>query len=505
MGTTAIDQKDWKDKYFDSLRQLEDNLASWTDLEELLRKVISRLAISATGAHKKLDPLLKSIRQHSRDKNNDALNSDLEKLSSLLIQIDEGTGVTTDDLDMPSVQEQILKLILQLKIDSRFETQLNEFKTSINSLDSEQCLNRFATLINQFLDYEPSDKTSINEVLLTLIDKIAFTHGNSERLDAIKEKLDAQFNFENWHSYLDQIIAEVRVIIQDINEEKVELESLIVDVTRQLNEISSVLTDEHSDSLEGRKETQHLQLLMNQNVKNIQSTVENADDLDGLKVSINSNLESIRQGVNDFVQSDNTRFKKSENRNEALQKQIKLMEDESEQLKHKLNENRQKLMFDTLTGARSRLSYEEILDQELTRWMRYQEEFSFALLDIDHFKKINDQFGHNAGDKALQIVSKLMSDNIRKSDFLFRIGGEEFVLLLPKTSLASATPLVEKIRSQVGQTSFHFKQKKVIIKLSGGITTVLKDDNAESIFERADKALYEAKDGGRDQLVVKVR
>jgi diguanylate cyclase len=500
MANAAMDNKDWKAKYFDGLEQLEENLARWTELEDLLRKAISRLALTATGTHKKLDRLLNNIRQHSRNKDNDALEADLQKLATLLTQIDDETNKEKNTL----VQDHILSLIGQLQLDKQFQQQLSEFKQSISTLSSEECISRFATLMNEFLDFEPSDKTSIKEVFLTLIDKIAFTHGGSDQLSAIKEDLDHTFNIDSWHSYLDQIIGEVRIIIQTINDEKVEFESLIVDVTRQLNEISSVLTDEYSDNLQGRKETQHLQSLMDQNVKNIQSSVEQAQDLDGLKVSINARLESIRQGVNDFVVNDTHRFKKSEDRNTALQKQIKLMEDESEQLKLKLTENRQQLMFDTLTGARSRLSYDEILDQEITRWTRYQEIFSYALLDIDHFKNINDQFGHHAGDKALQIVANLMSRHIRKSDFLFRVGGEEFVLLLPKTSLAAATPLVEKIRSSVGQTSFHFKRKKVEIRLSGGITTILKNDNAESIYERADSALYEAKNGGRDQLVEKV-
>lgn len=502
MVNTAPNQKDWKEKYFDSLHQLEENLASWTELEVLLRKAISRLAISASGTHQQLDPLLKSIRANSKNKNNQALESDLDRLSSLLIQIDTEEVDSTSLIDTSTVQDQVLKLILQLRVDQQFKSQLDEFRQSINTMNSEQCLNQFAALINQFLHHEPSDKTPINEVLLTLIEKIAFTHGNSAQLSAIKEKLDNHLETENWHDYLDQIIAEVRIIIQGMNEEKVELETLIVDVTRQLNEISNVLTDEHSDSLAGRKETQHQQSQMNQNVTNILTTVEKAQDLDSLKGTINTNLDSIRQGVSVFVMNDNERFKKSEQRNAALQKQIKLMENESEQLKLKLTENRQKLMFDTLTGARSRLSYEEILDQELSRWTRYKEAFSFALLDIDHFKKINDHFGHNAGDKALQIVAKMMSEKIRKTDFLFRIGGEEFVLLLPKTSLQAASPLVEKIRASVGKSSFHFKQEKVIIKLSGGITSVIQGDTSESIYERADKALYEAKNGGRDQLVV---
>ncbi len=179
------------------------------------------------------------------------------------------------------------------------------------------------------------------------------------------------------------------------------------------------------------------------------------------------------------------------------------MEMESSELQQKLSENRQKLMFDTLTGVRSRLSYDEILEQELTRWSRYRETFSFALLDIDHFKAVNDQFGHNAGDKALQTVAKMMSKHIRKTDFLFRIGGEEFVLLLPKTTLQNAQPLVEKIRASVGSSSFHFKQQRVDISLSAGLTAITSEDSAESIYERADKALYEAKNSGRDQLILK--
>ena len=220
-----------------------------------------------------------------------------------------------------------------------------------------------------------------------------------------------------------------------------------------------------------------------------------------MKLSINDNLGSIKRGVEDFVEKDNKRFEESEQRNQRLQQQVKFMEHESQQLKLKLSDNRQKLMFDTLTGARSRLSYEEILEQEFSRWERYREAFSFAIFDIDHFKNVNDRFGHNAGDKALRIVAELMNKHIRKTDFLFRIGGEEFVLLLPKTELQHATPLVDKIRNSVGESKFHFKQEQLKLTMSGGLTTVSPLDSAEDLYERADKALYEAKQQGRNRLV----
>jgi diguanylate cyclase len=241
---------------------------------------------------------------------------------------------------------------------------------------------------------------------------------------------------------------------------------------------------------------------MDKSVKSIQQTVQSESDINQLKSAISDNLLSIKTGLTEFVEHDSMRYEKAESRNQKLQQQIQYMEQESNQLKKKLSENRKKLMFDTLTGVRNRLSYDEILEQELSRYARYQETFSYALLDIDHFKRINDEYGHNAGDKALQIVAQMMSRNIRKTDFLFRIGGEEFVLILPKTVLASAAPLVEKIRKAVGETNFHFKQQKVNISLSAGLSCMRSNDTAETIYERADKALYQAKNTGRDRMVV---
>ena len=204
----------------------------------------------------------------------------------------------------------------------------------------------------------------------------------------------------------------------------------------------------------------------------------------------------------EFVEKDDQRYARAEKRNHQLLEQIRTMEDESNELRQKLDENRRKLLHDSLTGVRNRLSYDELLEQEIARFSRYRETFSYALLDIDHFKRINDQFGHNAGDNALRIVATMMLRHIRKTDFLFRIGGEEFVLLLPKTQIENAAPLVEKIRKSVSKAEFHYKQERVTVTMSAGLTEMRPDDGAISIYERGDKALYEAKRGGRDRLVI---
>jgi len=501
----VAEEKDWKTKYFNSLQQLEDMETTWYKLEKLLRKAISRLAISAKGINKQLDQLLQKIQRHSRDKDDEALNADLEKLSELLSKMDESQPIqpATNENNDSNFHAYLLQLIHQLQFDTDYKSRIEDFKASIDSMESDQCLSNLADILNELLLHEPADKSSLQLVLISLIEKISLAHGSSEQLDIIKEKLDSNFETKEWGTYLDEIINEIHTIIQGINHQKIEMESLIVDVTRQLNEISGVLTDEQSDSQEGRKDAAELQKLTAESVENIHTQVIQENDINKLKSAIKDNLDSIKTGVSSFVSRDNERYKKSEQRNSTLQQQITFMEQESDELQKKLSENRQKLMFDTLTGVRSRISYDEILEQELLRWSRYQEAFSFAILDIDHFKRVNDQFGHNAGDKALKIVAKMMTKNIRKTDFLFRIGGEEFVLLLPKTSLQNAQPLVEKIRLSVGDAGFHFKQEKVNISLSAGLTAINTGDNEESIYERADKALYQAKNNGRNQLVIK--
>ncbi len=499
------DEKDWKTKYFNSLQQLEDMETTWYKLEKLLRKAVSRLSITAKGINAPLDKLLQKIQKNSRNKNDAALDLNLEKLSNLLAKMDitHPVQLTEESNSDEDFHSSLLQLINQLQFDTDYKARIDEFKASIGNMDNDQCLSNLADILNELLLHEPSDKASTQQVIISLIEKIALAHGSTKQLDSIQEKLDSDVDCVDWGGYLDDIISEIHSIIRSVNHEKVEMESLIVDVTRQLNEISNVLTDEQTDSLEGRKDAANLQSLMTESVENIQTQVFQEDDIYKLKGNIKEHLDSIKTGVSSFVQRDNERYQKAGKRNAELQQQIKFMEKESSELQQKLSENRQKLMFDTLTGVRSRLSYDEVLEQELIRWSRYQETFSFAILDIDHFKIVNDQFGHNAGDKALQIVAKMMAENIRKTDFLFRIGGEEFVLLLPKTTLQNAQPLVEKIRSSVGSSSFHFKQQRVEISLSAGLTAITGEDSAESIYERADKALYEAKNGGRDQLILK--
>ncbi len=477
---------------------------SWGELEELLRKAVSRLSISAKGFSPELDPILADIQLHCRKKKDDLLNTDLENLAQVLRNPDDNPAPVSSSPAQYSSNRFALDLVERLDIPAAQRSALDSLQSQLPSMDHEQSLLAVIALINDLIQSADDDLATpeIRQILIDLIERVNLTFGSTSQLENLREQLEDFEQPSDWHDCLDMIIQQIRHLISTLNDDKAELESLIVDVSKQLGEISSALNEEHEDSQQGRAETRHLQSIMDQNVSGIQQKLQDESDIDQLKSGLNTHLQYIKSSLVEFVEKDDQRYARAEKRNHQLLEQIRSMEDESNELRQKLDENRRKLLHDSLTGVRNRLSYDELLEQEIARFSRYREIFSYALLDIDHFKRINDQYGHNAGDNALRIVATMMLRHIRKTDFLFRIGGEEFVLLLPKTQIENAAPLVEKIRKSVSKAEFHYKQERVSVTMSAGLTEMRPNDGAISIYERADKALYEAKRGGRDRLVI---
>jgi diguanylate cyclase len=147
---------------------------------------------------------------------------------------------------------------------------------------------------------------------------------------------------------------------------------------------------------------------------------------------------------------------------------------------------------DSLTQVSNRLAFDEELNSSVERLKRYQTPFSLCILDIDHFKKFNDEHGHLFGDEVLRQISKLLSENSRQNDFVGRYGGEEFVLILPETSLPKASLIIDRFREMA--------QTNLSITFSAGLSEALIGDPPELIVARADEALYTAKNAGRNRV-----
>jgi diguanylate cyclase len=151
---------------------------------------------------------------------------------------------------------------------------------------------------------------------------------------------------------------------------------------------------------------------------------------------------------------------------------------------------------DALTGIRNRRALDEHIQSLLAMKNRYEQPFSVAIFDIDHFKKVNDELGHVAGDRVLRTVATVLNQQVRETDFLARYGGEEFVVVMPQTDLAAACLVADRIRYAVEQHPC----EEVALTLSGGVALIADVETAQDVLQRADMALYDAKLGGRNRV-----
>lgn len=158
-------------------------------------------------------------------------------------------------------------------------------------------------------------------------------------------------------------------------------------------------------------------------------------------------------------------------------------------------------LTDALTGLYNRRHFNAELEREFMRSKRYGGDLCIAIIDIDFFKKINDTYGHLCGDYVLKEVAYLILENFRKTDMVFRYGGEEFVVLMTETSLENSLIPLERLRKTIENNNFIFKGEKIKVTISIGAETN-HTESTEEFLNNADKALYKAKQNGRNQTVL---
>jgi len=176
------------------------------------------------------------------------------------------------------------------------------------------------------------------------------------------------------------------------------------------------------------------------------------------------------------------------------------LKEHSHMLEQSVQLNLQKANTDPLTNIGNRRMFDQALDSMIDDARTQKTSLSVILFDIDHFKKVNDTFGHACGDQVIRTVADIMRGNARKEDVVARIGGEEFVILLPELSQRSVLDVAERIKSQLQRQKFIADSKKFDVTISGGVAHFNSSDDASTFLNRADQLLYQAKLSGRNQI-----
>jgi diguanylate cyclase (GGDEF)-like protein len=176
---------------------------------------------------------------------------------------------------------------------------------------------------------------------------------------------------------------------------------------------------------------------------------------------------------------------------------------QSEELRRMNEQLRRLSITDPLTGLYNRRQFEELMNTEILLSLRHGDANSLLAIDIDHFKRINDTFGHKAGDAVLRRLADLLVENVRRSDMVCRVGGEEFVVCLKRTPESQAMNVAEKLRKAIADANFYVDEDRIAVTISIGIASVpsaTPAQRAEELFEQADKALYYSKEHGRNRV-----
>ncbi len=161
---------------------------------------------------------------------------------------------------------------------------------------------------------------------------------------------------------------------------------------------------------------------------------------------------------------------------------------------------RSHMLSDGLTGLLNHVAIKTHLESEISRAHRQKEKLSFAMLDIDHFKRVNDNYGHPVGDRVIKSVARMLKKRLRKTDFIGRYGGEEFAIILPDTDIETAIKVLDDVRQNFSQITQQNNDDQFYCTLSAGVTQLSSKDNMDSLLNTADEALYQAKNTGRNKV-----
>ena len=338
----------------------------------------------------------------------------------------------------------------------------------------------------------------IHNTLIALLNDLPFSSGYEQQLSALRTRIEQGLNWYELAPLLDELAI---IIIAIANGGKNELEQYLLQLNHRLTAFSENLQVTSAGYQAASADAQKLDNDLRQHVSHIHDDVQTADDLNHLKQLVETRLDSFINSLQAYQQKRVLSDSDMLSRFQALAEHSQQMEHEAQQLSIKLEEQRRKALLDPLTGIANRAALTERLELEYARIQRNNSSLVLTIIDIDHFKRINDDYGHLAGDKVLKIIAQELSKRLRKTDFIARFGGEEYVILLPETPLAEGKKLIETLRLVIQACPFHFRGEPVTITFSAGIGQVCPQESLDDAFERIDQALYAAKKAGRNTII----
>nr|WP_166269645.1 GGDEF domain-containing protein [Marinobacter caseinilyticus] len=339
----------------------------------------------------------------------------------------------------------------------------------------------------------------VAELLEQFLQRVKLAPAAQARAEEIRRRLAQSGNWDELRYSMSEL---ADLMVAAVSYGQQEFESFLTRLDERLAALHSHFSAQADVSANRRTASDLLERKLSDDLRALGDDVRGSTDVEHLKQSVGRHIDSISSSLAQYRDSDADREVQLRLQLEAIKAKLAAAEAQSEHMQQKLREERKRALTDVLTQLPNREAWGERLEFEYTRWQRYGHPTTLCVLDIDHFKRVNDAFGHKAGDRVIQWVAKTLQERLRNTDFAARYGGEEFVVLLPETEPDVACQVIEGLRLYVSELPFHFQGEPVQVTFSAGLSAFTPGPDATIIFDQADKALYRAKAAGRNQWVL---
>lgn len=448
-------QDDWREKYLDSLEEIDQLQSQLENRRDSMRKALVRVIVAAKGQNPELDLQLDNLKSNLHDEG--LMQQALDSVDRAIMQLDQ------PETSFPvSPQESVDR-----------ESAPSDVAAEINALvDRARSL-----LLDMVINIEPADcvrqrALQAQELLQSSLEQAAF-------LPALESVRD--------------------LVLQSYLHADQQHREYLLNMHGQLHAIVGGITNLQTHCDQESHHHQQFEQRLQGEVDAMAVTLRESSSLELLKGDINRHLNVIQGVLAERPLSSQLGAMRGQL--DELQSKLHQMEQESAEFRQELESQKAKALTDTLTGLPNREAYNQRAFDEKQRQNRFNQQLCLVVCDIDHFKRINDSFGHQAGDRVLSVLAKTLVQRLRAVDFIARYGGEEFVILLPDTPLDGAWHLMEQIRTAIATAPLRFQQNPLQVSLSMGVVEVKADESIEQAFQRADQLLYVAKAEGRNRCV----
>jgi len=440
-------------------------------------------------------------------------------------------------MQQSSIDEELLSLVFEPKSNDKSSVDIEAFKQQLSAfLHEKHSEHPFTQFPDNSNEKQPSSLSGFVNQLDTLVTR--YSHINqslnesldeckktqSQLIDTYKERLATLYKDINVHYKLHARLNELTMALGDVNTPTtllINIEDVIVlliksidhekensklfleKVHQEIDDINSINQITKKLSETSAQQRQQWDKSTNKNLQNLSNFSQRIElSINDEKILTNE-IAQLNLAMSDKAHFDQQMLTAQQAQIQKLTTKLNHIEKEAKSYHSQLAQQKRINMQDSLTKLPNRKALEKEFESRFNNAKLSNQSLWVVVADIDHFKTINDQYGHSAGDKTLQVIASSLGKCLRDSEFIARFGGEEFVFLIPNLSTAAINNVLNRVRERIKAIPFKFKNKKVQITISLGATRVKTNDiDRQASFDRADKALYQAKKQGRDRVTV---